>query len=81
MGCQLDCHPNTLRPLDQKSYKILNFPTLLGLFEGVGLLEAPSISKFVPYLRAGTTLAGGGRELGNEVERFRLTFGLQPASG
>ena len=60
---------------------IVNFPTLLGLFEGVGLLEAPSISKFVPYLRAATTLAGGGRELGGEVERFRLTFGLQPPSG
>jgi hypothetical protein len=60
---------------------IVNFPTLLGLFEGVGLLEAPSISKFVPYLRAATTLAGGGRELGNEIERFRLSFGLQTTSG
>ncbi len=60
---------------------LVNFPTLLGLFEGVGLLEAPSISKFVPYLRAATTLAGGGRELGGEVERFRLTLGLQPPSG
>jgi hypothetical protein len=60
---------------------IVNFPTLLGLFEGVGLLEAPSISKFVPYLRAATTLAGGGREVGGEVERFRLTLGLQPPSG
>jgi len=60
---------------------IVDFPTLLGLFEGVGLLEAPSISKFVPYLRAATTLAGGGHELGGEVERFRLTLGLQPSSG
>jgi hypothetical protein len=60
---------------------IVNFPTLLGLFEGVGLLESPSISKFVPYLRAATTLAGGGHALGGEVERFRLTLGLQPPSG
>jgi hypothetical protein len=60
---------------------IVNFPTLLGLFEGVGLLEAPSISKFVPYLRAATTLAGGGHALSGEVERFRLTLGLQPPSG
>jgi hypothetical protein len=57
---------------------IVDFPTLLGLFEGVGLLEAPSIAKFVPYLRAATTLAGGGHELGGGVERFRLALGLQP---
>ncbi|MGP0102174.1 MAG: DUF3352 domain-containing protein [Solirubrobacteraceae bacterium] len=60
---------------------IVDFPTLLSLFEGVGLLEAPSISKFVPYLRAATTLAGGGHELGGEVERFRLVLGLQAPSG
>ncbi len=60
---------------------IVSFPTALSLFEGVGLLEAPSISKFVPYLRAFTTLAGGGRELGGEVERFRLVLGLQAPGG
>ncbi len=60
---------------------IVDFPTLLSLLEGVGLLEAPSISKFVPYLRAATTLAGGGHELGGEVERFRLVLGLQAPSG
>lgn len=58
---------------------IVNFPTALSLFEGVGLLEAPSISKFVPYLRTFTTLAGGGRQLGGEVERFRLVLGLAPS--
>ena len=35
---------------------IVDFPTFLGLLEGVGLIEDPSISKFVPYLRALTTL-------------------------
>jgi hypothetical protein len=60
---------------------IVDFPTLLSLLEGVGLTEAPSISKFVPYLRSVTTLAGGGRNLGGEVQRFRLVFGLQPPSG
>jgi hypothetical protein len=56
---------------------ILNLPTLLSLLEGVGLTEAPSISKFLPYLRSLTTLAGGGHSLGNEVERFKLVLGLQ----
>jgi hypothetical protein len=56
---------------------IVNFPTLLGLFEGVGLLEQPPISQFLPYLRTLTTLAGGGRQLEGGVQRLRLTIGLQ----
>jgi Protein of unknown function (DUF3352) len=60
---------------------IVDFPTLLSLLEGIGLTEAPSISKFVPYLRAATTLDGGGRELSGGVQRLRLVVGLQPASG
>jgi len=60
---------------------IVNFPTLLGLLEGVGLLEQPPVSKLVPYLRASTTLSGGSRELGGEVERFKLVLGLQPSGG
>jgi len=60
---------------------IVDFPTFLGLLEGVGLIEAPSISKFVPYLRSLTTLAGGGHELGGGVQRLRLVLGLVPSSG
>jgi hypothetical protein len=60
---------------------LVDFPTFLGLLEAVGLIEDPSISKFVPYLRSLTTLAGGGRELGGGVQRFRLALGLQPPSG
>jgi hypothetical protein len=58
---------------------IVAFPTFLTLLEGVGLSEDPSISKFVPYLRATTTLAGGGSERPDGVQRFRLVLGLQPA--
>jgi hypothetical protein len=58
---------------------IVNFPTLLGLLEGLGLTESPSVSKFVPYLRSLSTLAGGGHDLGGGVERFKLALGLQPA--
>jgi len=55
---------------------MLDVPTLLSLFEGVGLLEVPPLSQFVPYLRTATTVAGGGRQLGGEVQRFRVTVGL-----
>ncbi len=55
----------------------LNFPTLIGLFEAVGLTSNPTVSKFVPFLRALTTLAGGGKSLGGGVERYRLVLGLQ----
>jgi hypothetical protein len=58
---------------------VLDFPTVLTLLEGIGLTEDPTISKFVPYLRAVSTLAGGGRELGGEVQRFRLVLGLAHA--
>ncbi|HMH47967.1 MAG TPA: DUF3352 domain-containing protein [Solirubrobacteraceae bacterium] len=55
----------------------VDFPTLLGLLEGIGLNEDPTISPFVPYLRSLTTLTGGGRSLGGGIERFRLVLGLQ----
>jgi hypothetical protein len=56
---------------------MLDFPTLLSLLEGVGLTEDPSISKFVPYVHAATTLSAGARTSGGEVQRFRLVLGLQ----
>jgi Protein of unknown function (DUF3352) len=60
---------------------IIDFPTLLGLLEGVGLSEDPSVAPFVPYLRSLNTLSGGGRMLGNGIERYRIVLGLQPAAG
>jgi hypothetical protein len=58
---------------------IVDFPTLLALLEGVGLSEDPTIAPFVPYLRSLSTLSGGGSELANGIERFRLVLGLQHA--
>jgi hypothetical protein len=60
---------------------ILDVPTLLGLLEGVGLTEDPSISGFVPYLRALGTVSGGGHDIGGGVQRFRLVLGLQRSTG
>jgi len=58
---------------------IVDFPTFLGLLEGLGLSEEPSISKLVPYLRNLSTLAGGGSSPGLGVERLRVVAGLQHA--
>lgn len=58
---------------------IVDFPTLLGLFEGVGLSEDPSVAPFVPYLRSLTTLSVGERSLGNGIARLRVVVGLQSA--
>ena len=60
---------------------LTDFPTMLSLLEGAGLTEGSSFSKVVPYLRALSTLSGGGHDLGGEVHRFRLVFGLQSAAG
>jgi hypothetical protein len=60
---------------------MVDFPTFLGLLEGVGLIEAPSLSKYVPYLRSLTTLDGGGHQLASGVQRLRLVLGLTPAGG
>jgi hypothetical protein len=54
----------------------VDFPTLLTLLEGVGLNEDPTISALLPYLRSLTTLSGGGKPLGNGIERFRFVLGL-----
>ncbi len=56
---------------------IVEFPTLLGLLEGVGLSEDPTIAPLMPYLRSLGTLSGGGKSLGGGIERFRLVLGLQ----
>ncbi|HEV2974100.1 MAG TPA: DUF3352 domain-containing protein [Solirubrobacteraceae bacterium] len=58
---------------------IVDVPTLLGLLEGVGLSEDPSVAPFVPYLRSLSTVSAGGGSLGNGIERLRLVVGLQGA--
>lgn len=57
---------------------IVDFQTLVSLLEGFGLSEDPAISRFVPFMRASSTLAGGAKGLSGEVERLRLVLGLQP---
>ncbi len=58
----------------------VNAASLVSLLEGIGLSEDPSVSQILPYLRASTTLSGGGKSLGSGIERLRLVLGLQPTS-
>lgn len=54
---------------------IVEFPTLLGFLEGVGLTQSPGLSSLVPYLKSlGTLTAGATSQSG--VEHFRLVLGL-----
>jgi hypothetical protein len=60
---------------------LADVPTLLALLESVGLTEDPSLAGALPYLRATTTVAGGGRSPGGEVERYKVVVGLKPSGG
>jgi hypothetical protein len=54
---------------------IVEFPTLLGFLEGVGLSQSPGVSNLVPYFKSlGTLTAGAVSRSG--VEHFRLVLGL-----
>jgi hypothetical protein len=59
----------------------VDFTTFVSLLEGVGLSEDPTIGPVLPYLRASTTLSGGGKSLGEGTQRLRLVLGLTPSSG
>lgn len=59
---------------------IVEFPTLLGFLEGIGLTDSPGISNLVPYLKSlGTLTAGSVSHSG--VQRFRLVVGLAGGEG
>jgi hypothetical protein len=54
---------------------IVEFPTLLGFLEGVGLTQSPGVSNLVPYFKSlGTLTAGATSE--NGVTRFKVVLGL-----
>jgi Protein of unknown function (DUF3352) len=54
---------------------IVEFPTLLGFLEGVGLTNSPGVSNLVPYFKSLGTLTAGATSQGG-VEHFRLVVGL-----
>jgi hypothetical protein len=56
---------------------IAQVPSLLGVLEGAGLSEDPTIAPLLPYLRTLGTVSGGGKSLSGGVERFRLVLGLR----
>jgi hypothetical protein len=54
---------------------IVEFPTMLGFLEGLGLTQSPGISSLVPYFKSLGTLTAGATSQGG-VERFRAVLGL-----
>jgi hypothetical protein len=54
---------------------IVEFPTLLGFLEGVGLSQSSGVSNLVPYFMSLGTLTAGATSLGG-LERFRAVLGL-----
>jgi hypothetical protein len=54
---------------------IVEFPTLLGFLEGIGLTQSPSVSGLVPYLKSlGTLTAGATGSAG--TQRYKVVLGL-----
>ncbi len=54
---------------------IVEFPTMLGFLEGLGLTQSPGLSNIVPYLKSLGTLTAGATSQGG-VEHFRVVVGL-----
>jgi hypothetical protein len=54
---------------------IVEFPTLLGFLEGIGLTQSPGVSNLVPYLKSLGTLAAGATSQGG-VQHFKVVLGL-----
>lgn len=57
-----------------------DFATFVSLLEAVDLEEDPTIAPALPYLRASSTLSGGGKSLGGGAQRLRLVLSLAPGS-
>lgn len=54
---------------------IVEFPTLLGFLEGIGLTQSPGVSGLVPYLKSLGTLSAGATDQGG-VQHYKLVLGL-----
>ncbi|HEX3692783.1 MAG TPA: DUF3352 domain-containing protein [Solirubrobacteraceae bacterium] len=54
---------------------IVEFPTMLGFLEGLGLTQSPSLASIVPYLKSLGTLTAGASGNGG-VQRYKVVLGL-----
>ncbi len=61
---------------------LIEFHTLSGLLESIGLNQAPGFSGFASAIAPlGTVTAGGGQSLSDGVKRARVVIGLSSSSG
>jgi hypothetical protein len=54
---------------------IVEFPTMLGFLEGLGLTQNPGVSNLVPYFKSLGALTAGATSQGG-VEHFKVALGL-----
>ncbi len=54
---------------------LVEFPTMLGFLEGLGLTQSPGVSNLVPYFKSLGTLTAGASSQGG-VQHFKLVVGL-----
>jgi len=54
---------------------IVEFPTMLGFLEGLGLTQSPGISNLVPYFKSLGTLTAGASGQGG-LQHFKVVVGL-----
>jgi hypothetical protein len=54
---------------------IVEFPTLLGFLEGVGLTQSPGVSNLLPYLKSLGTITAGASGSGG-TQRYKVVLGL-----
>lgn len=54
---------------------IVEFPTMLGFLEGLGLTQSPGVSNLVPYFKSLGTLTAGASSQGG-VQHFKAVIGL-----
>ncbi len=54
---------------------IVEFPTMLGFLEGLGLTQSPGVSNLVPYFKSLGTLTAGATSQGG-IQHFKVVVGL-----
>ena len=54
---------------------LVEFPTMLGFLEGLGLTQSPGVSNLVPYFKSLGTLTAGASSQGG-VQHFKVVVGL-----
>lgn len=56
---------------------LIDFPTMIGLLEGIGLASSPVVEKVIPYLESLGTLSASTQQLSGGISRLHVVLELQ----